>query len=301
VSPDFVAAVLTRWVSLAALVALVGSLVVAGVVFPPDAPESVRRSVARWSRSVGVILLVASGGELVLRARTMSGGDLSTALAAVPAVLAHTHFGTIWIARAVGLGILVLATGRRGRLASGTLLCLALAVALSTSLTGHAADQGDLSLAVLSDWLHVSAAAAWIGGIFCLAVLVLPGWPRDRLEGLVRRFSMLAGWCLAAVVGSGIYNSWTEIASLGALWTTPYGQVLGAKIAVVIAVAALGAANRYTVVPRLAADTGAATARLSAHVEWEAALGLLVLGCTALLTESPPPRHRAHDAATASR
>jgi len=291
VAPDVVAAVLTRWVSLAALVALVGSLVLAAIVFPPDTPESLRRSLARWSRSVAAILLVASGGELVLRARTMSGGDLSTALAAVPTVLAHTHFGTIWIVRAVALGTLMLSAGRRGRLASGATLCLALAVALSTSLMGHAADQGDLSVAVFNDWLHVSAAAAWIGGIFCLAVLVLPGWPRDRLEGLVRRFSMLAGWCLAAVVASGIYNSWTEIGSLGALWTTPYGEILGAKIALVLAVVAPGAANRYVIVPRLAADTGAPTTRLSAYVAWEAALGLLVLGCTALLTQSSPPRN----------
>jgi putative copper export protein len=291
VSPDIVAAVLTRWVSLVAFVALVGSLVLAGIVFPANAPASLRRLVARWTVSFAAILLVASGGELVLRAQTMSGGDLSTALAAVPTVLAHTHFGTIWIARAVVLGILVLTAGPRGRLASGAAFCLALAVALSTSLTGHAADQGDVSVAVLSDWLHLSAAGAWIGGIFCLAVLVLPGWPHDRLEGLILRFSTVAGWCLAAVVASGIYNCWTEIGSFGALWTTQYGKILGAKIALVLAVVALGAANRYAVVPRLAADRGAATARLSAYVAWEAALGLLVLGCTALLTQASPPRH----------
>src|SRR5262249_53486357 len=168
VASDVVAAVLTRWVSLAALVALVGSLALAAIVFPPDTPESLHRSLARWTVSVAAILLVASSGELLLRARTMSGGDLSTALAAVPTVLAHTHFGTIWIVRAVALGTLMLSAGRRGRLASGRTLCLALAVALCTSLMGHAADQGDLSLAVFNDWLHVSAAAAWIGGVVLL-------------------------------------------------------------------------------------------------------------------------------------
>ena len=288
------AAVLTRWVSLAALAGLVGSLVLADRVFPPDAPERIRRPLARWSRSAAAILLIASGGELILRARTMSGGDLSTTLAVVPSVLGRTHFGTIWVARAVALGILVLAAGRRGRVAPGAALCLALAVALSTTLVGHAADQGDLSLAVLIDWLHVSAATAWIGGLFCLAVLVLPGaasWPRDRVEPLVRRFSVLAGWCLAAVIGSGIYNGWTEIGSVRALWTTPYGEILGAKIALVLAIVALGAANRYAAVPRLAADPRAATARLSAYVAWEAALGLLVLGCTARLAQASPPRH----------
>src|SRR5262249_61710368 len=118
---------------------------------------------------------------------------------------------------------------------------------LSWSLRGPGVAAGAVSWAVFRAWLCVSAGAAWIGGIFCLAALVLPVWPHDRLEELVRRFSMLAGWCLAAVVASGIYNCWTEIGSLHALWTTAYGKILGAKIALVLAVVALGAANRYAV------------------------------------------------------
>src|SRR5262249_9404506 len=136
----------TRWVSLAALAALVGSLVVAVVVLPVDAPETaaVRRRLTRWSRFVAGLLLVASARELGLRARTMSGGDLAATLAVVPSVLGRTHFGRIWIARGVALCVLLAALGRGGRPGRAATLCIALGVALSTSLVGHAADRGDL-------------------------------------------------------------------------------------------------------------------------------------------------------------
>jgi copper resistance protein D len=301
VSPDVVAVVLVQWTSLAALAALVGSLVLSVLVLPADAPGSLRLRLARWSRLGAAVFLVAGAGELVLRARTMGGGDLSTALAVVPSVLTGTHFGRIWSARAVALGLLMVAAGRGGAVSRGATLCLAFAVALSMSLVGHAADQGDLSVATLIDWLHVSAAATWTGGLFCLAVLVLPGtriWPRDRLEALVLRFSALAGWCLAAVVASGICNGWIEIGSIHALWTTTYGQILAMKLALVLAIVVLGAANRYAIIPRLVAGGAGAAARLATSVAWEAALGLVVLGCTALLTQSAPPRHRDHVAGT---
>jgi putative copper export protein len=301
VSPDVVAVVLVQWTSLAALAALVGSLVLAVVVLPPDAPRSLPLRLARSSRLGAAILFVASVGELVLRTGTMGGGDPSTALAVVPSVLTRTHFGTIWSARAVALGILMVAAGRGGPVSRGATLCLAFAVALSTSLVGHAADHGDLSVATLIDWLHVSAAAAWTGGLFCLAVLVLPRtrtWPRDRLEALVLRFSALAGWCLATVVASGIGNGWIEIGSIHALWTTTYGQILATKLTLVLSIVALGAANRYAIIPRLVAGGAGAPARLATSVAWEAALGLLVLGCTALLTQSAPPHHRDHVAET---
>src|SRR5207253_1638858 len=112
------------------------------------------------------------------------------------------------IARGIALGLLLWTAGRSGRAARTATLGLALAVALSTSLVGHAADQGDVSLAALIDWVHVSAAAAWIGGLFCLAPLLLPrAHARDAsLLALVRSFSMLAGWSLALAVASGAYN-----------------------------------------------------------------------------------------------
>jgi copper resistance protein D len=293
---------LTRWLSLVALAVLVGSTALSTIV-PRETSGTVRRRLARWSRLAAAILLLAGASELVLRARTMTGGDLGTALAAVPSVLGRTHFGHIWIARGIALGILLGTPGRGGRAARTATIGLALAVALSTSLVGHAADQGDVSLAAAIDWVHVSAATAWIGGLFCLALLLprAPARVDASLLALVRAFSMLAGWSLALVVASGAYNGWVEVSSPSALWTTAYGRILVAKVALVLAVAGVGATNRYRVLPAIAAAPATAVvARLARYVAYEAALGLAVLACTALLTGSSPPRHRTHDAAAAS-
>jgi putative copper resistance protein D len=295
-----IADALTRWVSLVALAVLVGSVTLSSIALR-ETSGTVRRRLPRWSRLAAVLLLVAGAGELILRARVMAGSDLGGALAAVPAVLGSTHFGHVWITRALALCVLPLSAGRSGAVARGTTVGLVLGIALSTSLVGHAADHGDVSLATLVDWLHVSAATAWVGGLFCLVLLLpLPATDGSTLA-LVRGFSTLAGWCLALVVASGVFNGWVEVSSLHALRTTAYGQILLAKVALVLGVVGFGATNRYRILPRIAAGPGATSiARLARSVACEAALGLVVLGCTALLTQSSPPRHRGDDGAAAS-
>ena len=265
-------------------------------VLPPDEPK-LRRRFVTWSRVCLVLLIVADVGELLVRSQSMAGGDLASALAAAPLVMTRTHFGTVWMWRAAVIVPLFLLMGATGRAAHLATCGLALGVALTTTLVGHAADQGDLSLAALVDWIHISAAAAWTGGLLCLAGLVLREvrqWQHEPLAMLLRRFSSLAGWCLLAVVASGIYNACTRLGSLSALWTSAYGKVLIAKLALVLVVAVLGAANRFAVLPRLGAmrsRSARAEERLVSYVFWEAALVVLIFGCTALLTESTPPRH----------
>jgi putative copper export protein len=121
-------------------------------------------------------------------------------------------------------------------------------------------------------------------------------WPHEQLAALLRRFSTLAGWCLGLVVATGFSNACLQVGSLHALATTAYGRILVAKVALVAAMACLGAANRFAVLPGLDGPTvpRPATARLARYVAWEVALALLVFGCTAVLTESAPPRHGAH-------
>jgi putative copper export protein len=292
--------ILTRWIGFAALAALIGGLVMEVAVLPADAVTLERRLVS-WSRTSVALLLLAGVGELLLRAQTMAGASGASAFAVAPSVLARTHFGTVWTVRAIVLLALLGLTARNSPAARWAAFVLALAIALTTTLVGHAADQGDLSLGALVDWLHVTAAGAWTGGLFCLATLVPAGtcgWPQQRLAALLGRFSRIAGWCLLVVVSSGLYNACIRLGSLHTLWTTTYGTVLVAKAMLVLVMASLGAVNRFAVLPelsvaptQLSGSARAPAARLATYVAWEAALALLVLGCTALLTESTPPRH----------
>jgi len=322
----FVSAATIRWIQLAALAAVLGGLAVDLLVLPAGVEElaALRRRVRRWNRLATFALILGTGGELLVRASIMSGGPLASALAAVPLVLTRTHFGTIWIGRTAALVlVLLLLMAPRPRLRGAPLL-LSVGVALTTSLTGHAGDWGDLTLSVFVDWIHVVASAAWTGGLAGMAVLVLAEratWPPTLLRTVARRFSRLAGLCLIAVAVSGGYNAWVQVGALAPLWTTAYGRVLDAKLLAVVGLACLGAVNRYVTIPRLdphrrsdgiasrwvrrarlvlcgpsKVPRHALPSRLAAYVAREAALAVLVLGLTATLGESVPARHAAHAA-----
>src|SRR6266542_6667356 len=254
---QFLLATVIRWAGLAALATLVGSLVVDALVLPRE-PSEVGVARGRLQR-IGVICLVllvgTTAGELVTRTQTMPGGDLAAAVPAIPQVLVRTHFGATWIGRLIVLALALLVSPLASRAARVLSLLLALAVTLTTSLTGHAADWGDVTPSAAIDWVHVVSVGAWTGGLLCLALALLPGageWPRPLLGVVVRRFSRLAGMCLPAVVITGGYNAWVQIPGVSALWTTFYGRVLGVKLLLVLGLLWWGALNRYTIVPRLA-------------------------------------------------
>ena len=326
-----VALALLHGISLAGLAVAIGGLVLEQAVLPARLPElgpSRARLRASITRSL-VLLALATMAELVLRTQAMSRAPLAAAISQVPEVVARTHVGAVLAARAgmLALGALLSLAGSPAL----RVLCLlvALAGALTVSLTGHAADWGDATVSVAIDWVHAVAASVWTGGLLTLAFSVLPAQaslPRAVLGPIGRRFSRIAGLCLLAVAATGIANAWTQLGAFTRLWTTAYGQLLLVKAALVAAVAWLGAVNRYLVLPSLdegrgsrglggrlfrilrlllrrrrpSVPVGAATARLSRYVAGEAVIVLAIFACTAALGEVTPGRHTAFERRPAS-
>lgn len=289
---------LVRLIGFVALAGLVGSLAVDRLVLPTGTRELgvPRQRLRAIGRGCIVLLLLTAGGDLWLRAGTMSGDGPALTVAAVPLVLTRTHFGPVWIARTAGLLILLplLAATSRGLRALG--MVVGVGIVLSVALTGHASNWGDVSPAVGLDSLHVLAATAWTGGLLVLAGAVLRDagrWPSALLAATMRRFSRMAGWCLLLVVLTGLYNAWLQLAAPSALWQTGYGRVLGAKVLLVLGLTAFGAMNRYVLLPSLDVRRAVAT-RLVTYVTVEAALAILVFAGTAVLVESTPARHARH-------
>jgi len=304
-----------RWVTLLAMAAMLGALVVDTLIVPRPITAARAR---RWAVTAAVVLLVGTVGELILRTSTMTGSAWAAVASGLPTVVERTHFGRIWIVRAASIvAIAFLATrSRRGpRLAA---LALAAVVALTTALTGHLADWGDLTPSVALDWVHVLAACAWTGGVAVLATIsARAGWAPPVLTTVAARFSRLAGICLFAVLATGVYNAWVQLPGLRALWTTDYGRILAVKVALVAVLAGLGCVNRYAVVARLderrrrrglarifrrvelvlagprPGARGRLPARFIAFLAAEATLAVTVFACSALLGEATPPRHAA--------
>jgi len=161
------------------------------------------------------------------------------------------------------------------------------------TMTAHASGEGVVP-AVL-DWLHLIAAAAWIGGLAALLAVLAPAASSDRtaLFGpLVYRFSPLAGSALAVLIVTGLINTWQFVPDLRAFVTTAYGRLLLAKLVLVLPLAALGAVNYFVLRPRLrsGANAGLVLRRLVAAATGEVGLGVVILLIVAVLTVTPTSR-----------
>jgi copper transport protein len=135
-------------------------------------------------------------------------------------------------------------------------------------------------------FLHGVCVALWIGALLPLMAAVAA--PRRGAAALAR-FSRLIPYALAVVVVTGAGLATVQLDRVDALWTTRYGLVLSGKLAVIVALLALAAGNRYVLVPRLA--LGGDAARLFARsMAAEVALALAIFALVALWRFTPPPR-----------
>lgn len=167
---------------------------------------------------------------------------------------------------------------------------LALGLASGLSLSGHqAADRGSSRATELADWIHLSAALLWVGG---LAVLALCVWPlaRELRRDAFVRFSRLATLLIAALLGAGIYLSIVRLPALDDLWTTRYGQVLVVKISLVSFALLWGAFHHFVARPALVERKPSSWAgRLGTTLVGEASIAMGILLVAAILVNSRPP------------
>src|SRR5262249_17362311 len=185
------------------------------VVMPLTTPElaTVRRQLGRWIRLCAAMVVLASLATLMIRATTMAGGRAALAFAALPVIVTRPHFGAIWCARLLAAVALVVVAPLGLRPTRVARLIVALGIALTTSLTGHAADAGAVTVRVVADWAHVASSAMWLGGLFGLAAIVLrdaADWPGHVVGVGAARFSRLGGGCLGGGSADGSHNCWSK-------------------------------------------------------------------------------------------
>ncbi|MFJ6122311.1 copper resistance D family protein [Streptomyces sp. NPDC092129] len=127
-------------------------------------------------------------------------------------------------------------------------------------------DWGRTGFETLMWMLHLLGGAVWLGGLAGLALLALPGAiaPADReafWSPSIRRFSVAAMSCVAAIALSGLFLYWEHVDGPSQLFTTMYGRVLGVKILIFGVLLLLGAFNQFWLHPRLDALRAAGDAR----------------------------------------
>ena len=303
-----------RWLYFLTFSIVAGGLLFHVLILEPELrrrPESEERQRWAWKRTL-IVASLASVAALHLDlyayldwAQQVVGGDwrefantqITNLRTAAPTGLAWTWTTLAWLGVLGLLGAAALRPAARSHLALGAGL-LALAAALGLSLTGHAASSsGPISVAVAADYIHLVAAALWLGGV---ASLALVAWPAGRpmadaesrmlLTSCLGRFSRLALYLVVALLLAGSYLALSRLSSPSDL-LHGYGAILTVKSAFALAALGVGLYHRKALLPRLgglggprqAPPTGARSLRL------EAALIAAALLAAAVLTNTAPP------------
>lgn len=304
----------TRWLALLALAALVAIWPVWLIVVRPaigpvwQVGPTLMRRVRRYT--VGIFLFFVLASANVLLAQALTTATASTVLTTMWSALTTTYVGAWWLVRIAlllvwGASLLACTWWWPQRRSWSALLALGTSAALPLpfAMISHArAEPAGQAMAVAVDYVHLLAASLWAGGLLFLIVTLAPTLqrltPAGRQVVLVRalpRFSVLALVAWGAMGLTGLYSAWLRVGNLPALVSTPYGQTLIAKLALVVCLLLLGAFNLLIVTRKLCGSATAASALAWSHhlvtaLVAEVALMTALLGVVGVLLGSPPAR-----------
>lgn len=224
----------------------VGGIAFVGLLWPTGSRDRRTRGVL----VVGLLLGVA-GTLATLGLEGAWTADLPPAAAVDVHVISQVlaiPFGRAWIGKALLwllAGVALTDLLQRRDIAAQSLAwrvgtgAVALGLLRTTGLTGHSTDAGSVWVS-LADLAHLTAVAAWVGGLVVLLVGVLPQRRPEDLAVVIPRYSRLAVASVLAIVGAGSVLAWHLLGSVHALVDTGYGQLLLVKIGL-LAVALLAA------------------------------------------------------------
>lgn len=256
---------------------------------------------------IGLAVTALSGVVwLLLQTVSMSGLPVGEAMTGrvLWTVLDQTQFGLVGEIRgllAIALAV-CLAIERPWTDWLGFAAALGLTAAIAW--TGHAGSTlGAIgNLHVTADALHLLAAAAWIGGLVPLVLLLAAvrrrptvAWA-SQARDVTRRFSTLGTVSVATLMASGIVNAWILVGSVHALLITEYGRLLMLKLGVFAIMLVFAAMNRFWLTPRLALSAASGTQldavrQLTRNSTIEIGLGVVIFAIVGMLGTLHPAIH----------
>ena len=219
------------------------------------------RTVLRLVQASWVTAFVGAIAAILIESSYTAGLGLADALK--PSVVRDyldTHVGHVMLLRVAVLLVIFVAGRSLLRRASLDALRLAaagvmgLALLATFTFAGHARTGFQVAGAVVADLAHLAAFSLWFGGLIVLVVAVLRPDDPSELEPAVSRFSSVGLASVVVLVGSGVYQSWRQVGSFGALKDTTYGRLLLVKVAVVAVVVLAAALTRDILRQRLSGD-----------------------------------------------
>jgi copper resistance protein D len=270
------------------------------------ATASVVRSQILQTAWISLAIATISGVIwLQLEAMSMSGlsfGDATT-WKVLSTLLRETQFGFVSAIR-FALVVILAACLAFDRVAPlrWLALCSSLGLTAAIAWTGHAgATPGEMGiLHLIADVLHLLAAAAWVGGVFPLTLLLASARRDPTIEWVsltrdsVLRFSASGIIAVGTLLATGTVNTWMLVGSAPALLLTEYGELLTLKLIVFGSMLTLAAVNRFCLTPRLSSEIDdkahlEALRQLTRNSATEFAFGCAIFVIVGLLGIMNPP------------
>jgi putative copper resistance protein D len=276
------------WLRVAGLVGQAGALggaLLAVVVLRPG-PDRVAAPVIQRARTL------AGGGALLVAAAQASGlAALTASFSASPdssiAELLGSTPGAVALLRiavALAASALCLRGMPRGPAADAVLIAVMVLLAATGALASHAVGRVEGQAWLLAvGALHQVAAATWVGGIACAAVLLVGG-RADESPVWLRPFSRLAAIAVVTLALTGIALSLAYVATPAAAIGTAYGTMVLTKVALFAAMLAMGAMNHRAL---HRGEAGAASLGLCRRIEVEGGLAVVMLAVAGSLASAP--------------
>jgi putative copper export protein len=273
------------WAKLPGYLALLcgtGAAVALGLARRPQAGAALVTGLVRLARIAGLIGVAGIVLRALAHAVAIDGPVGAVSLETLRLVVIDSRWGGSWQWHAVTAVAVALASWRAGAARGLLLYAITLAAAILVApFLGHGA--GSLWRGALHS-LHLAVTGAWLGTVVALALASgrAPSAARaDGLAAVIGRFSPWALACAALAGASGVGLAWLYLGSVDGLLGTFYGRLLLLKLVVVAAIGACGFLNWQRV-------GGGAAPKLSL-IRTEAALAVLAIALTAMLTETEHP------------
>ncbi len=180
---------------------------------------------------------------------------------------------------------------------SNSLLILGFITLLYFSLGSHAVATAGSFWAILSDYIHLFATSAWVGGLMLLPLVLdsirgnSPAPERAALGPLFRNYGYIAKFSFFLLLISGLFNSLVQFPTFASIIHTAYGRVLLIKLAAALIVWQLSTLSIRILRGKMDAEQFAVNLKLFIQKITQATLiGLVLMLAVAVLVQTQPPK-----------
>lgn len=166
---------------------------------------------------------------------------------------------------------------------------IAVALAATWPVSGHATTSAAPALTVLSDTVHIGAATVWLGGLLALGLFLVKPKRVGQAAAFLPVWSRWATWLVAALAIAGLAQALIHVGTVAGLVSTTYGWLIIAKLGLFAVLLATAAMARSAV----RRGGGGLVARVRRLIAVELVVGVLVLGVSTVLVQAVPAQSAA--------